>query len=358
MNEDLDSILEQCLTQIAEGRARPESCLLAYPERADELRPLLQAAVELWSVPRPELSSEARDRIEAQILGTARKNPRPLPVPRLRLPIPAHWRWALLGVSAAIVLIFLVTVLVHATAGTLPGSPLYPVKTLTEQTWLWLTPAYAEPDLHLKFAERRLEEFDALASQGIFEPALLDAMLEEQEAALRETEGLPGVVALPLLEDQREFSARQRETLTRLQGNAPGPLQNRLTTALQAGDDLDQRAERVMELLRASEPAGQTWPAPGQTWPPPGQEGSSPGQEGSSPGHERKTPGVEPVPPGREGTSPGQERTAPGQTLTPPGRERTPEPTHTPKPPNPNKPPTHTPKPPNPNKPPTHTPEP
>ena len=31
MNQELDSILEQSLSQIASGQARVESCLLAYP---------------------------------------------------------------------------------------------------------------------------------------------------------------------------------------------------------------------------------------------------------------------------------------------------------------------------------------
>jgi hypothetical protein len=346
MSEDLDSILEECLSQIEEGRARPESFLLAYPELADELRPLLQAAVEMWSVPKPALAPEARDRIEAQVLEAAGANRRLRPRRTWRLSIAAHWRWALLGLSAAIVLIFLFTMLVDAAAGVLPGSPLYPLKTATEQAWLLLTPAYGEPAVHLQLAERRLAEFEALADQGNYEPALLDAMLEQTEAALAAAGGLPSSVALPVLEDVKGFAAHQRQALERFQASAPGPVQNRLTTALQAGDGLGERAEREMELRRSSgEPPGQTWPAPGQTW-------SAPGQEQVPPGQERKTPGAleEPsdrihTPPAQDRTPPGQERTPPGQEKKPPGEERVPEPTSTPRPENTHKPPTNTPRP-------------
>jgi hypothetical protein len=346
MSEDLDSILEQCLTQIEEGRARPESFLIAYPEIADELRPLLQAAVEMWSVPKPALEPGAWDRIETQILEAAGANRRLRPARTWRLPIATHWRWALLGLSAAIVLIFLFATLVNAAAGVLPGSPLYPVKTATEQAWLLLTPAYGEPAVHLQLAERRLEEFEALAGQGAYEPALLDAMIEETEAALAETESLPSSVALPVLEGVQRFAARQQQALGRFQASAPGPVQNRLTTALQAGDGLGESAEREMELRRSSEePPGQTWPAPGQTWTPPGQEQVPPGQERKTPDTIKEPPGQTRTPPSYERTPPGQERTPPGQEKKPPGEERVPEPTNTPKPVNTHKPPTNTPRP-------------
>lgn len=345
MRQDLDTILEHCLSEIEEGRARPESFLLAYPELADELRPLLQAAVEMWSVPRPALAPEARDRIEAQILEAAGANRRLRPARTWRLPIPAHWRWALVGLSAAIVLIFLFATLVNAAAGVLPGSPLYPLKTATEDAWLLLTPTRAEPAVHLQLAERRLAEFEALADQGRYEPALLDAMIAETEAALGETEGLPSEAALPVLENLTGFSARQRQILERFQASAPTPLRNRLTTALQAGDGLGERAEREMELRRSSgEPSGQEWPAPGQTWTPPGQEVTPPSYF-KTPGEAQTPPGQTRTPPGQEREPPGQTRTPPGQEEKPPGQERVPEPTETPKPVNTHKPPTNTPRP-------------
>ena len=101
MNWELDSILEQSISQIAEGKARVESCLLAYPAQADELGPLLQASEELWAVPKPVISPAARARIESQLFeaavasGLVRRERKPLVLPRLlpQIVLP-RWRWA------------------------------------------------------------------------------------------------------------------------------------------------------------------------------------------------------------------------------------------------------------------------
>ena len=71
MNWELDTILEQSISQIAEGKARVESCLLAYPAHADELAPLLVVSEELLELPKPTISADARARIEGQLFEAA-----------------------------------------------------------------------------------------------------------------------------------------------------------------------------------------------------------------------------------------------------------------------------------------------
>jgi hypothetical protein len=68
MNNNSDAILEECLSQIITGRASLQSCLVSYPALADELRPLLLAAEQLWVAPKPFLTPEAKARIEARLL--------------------------------------------------------------------------------------------------------------------------------------------------------------------------------------------------------------------------------------------------------------------------------------------------
>ena len=75
MNWDIETILDQSISQIASGKARRESCLLAYPAFADELDPLLLAASTLQAIPVSTLSPAARAQIEAQILDAAAANP-------------------------------------------------------------------------------------------------------------------------------------------------------------------------------------------------------------------------------------------------------------------------------------------
>jgi hypothetical protein len=68
---DLDSILEQSLSQIAAGKADVEGCLASNPGVAGELAPLLLAAETLRAVPKPSLRPEARARIEERLLAAA-----------------------------------------------------------------------------------------------------------------------------------------------------------------------------------------------------------------------------------------------------------------------------------------------
>jgi hypothetical protein len=126
MNWELDTILEQSITQIAEGKARVESCLLAYPAHADELAPLLVVSQELLAHPKPAISAAAQARIEGQLFeaavasGLVRRERKPLVLPRLlpRIVLPA-WRPAYSAVAAMlVVVVLLMTTLVgSANAG-------------------------------------------------------------------------------------------------------------------------------------------------------------------------------------------------------------------------------------------------
>ncbi|MCK4975741.1 MAG: hypothetical protein KAS36_02275 [Anaerolineales bacterium] len=69
---DMNIILQSCLDLIQGGQDRLEPILSSYPEGADELRPLLTAALWLWSNrsafdPRPGFISNSRRRLVASI---------------------------------------------------------------------------------------------------------------------------------------------------------------------------------------------------------------------------------------------------------------------------------------------------
>ncbi len=231
MNWQLDSILEQSIAQMAEGKARVESCLLAYPAQAAELRPLLLAAEAVLAVPKPAMAPEARARIEAQLFeaavanGLLRRERKPLKLPRLRLPIALpRWRLAYSVLAAIVVVALLMTTTMVGAANALPGSPFYPVKLATEDVWLWVAPARDEPALHLRFAQRRLEEYRQLAVRGEYDDTLLDAMVTEVNAALDGIEQLPPAVALPLLVEAERVVAGQREVLAGMLADVPADM--------------------------------------------------------------------------------------------------------------------------------------
>jgi len=239
MNWELDSILEQSITQIAEGKARVESCLLAYPAHADDLRPLLLVSEAMLAMPKPAISPQAKARIEGQLfetgtaMGLVRKERKPLPrpgfvLPRLALP---RWHWAYGALAAMVIVVLFMGTLVGA-ANALPGSPLYRVKLASEEVWLWVAPARDEPALHLRFAQRRLDEYRELAAKGIHDETLLEAMVAQVDAALDDIEGLPPALALPLLDQVEEAVAEQRVVLGGMLADLPAPAKQQVDRIL------------------------------------------------------------------------------------------------------------------------------
>jgi hypothetical protein len=106
-------------------------------------------------------------------------------------------------------------------ANALPGSPFYPVKLATEEAWLWVAPAREKPALHLRFAQRRLEEYQELAEQGVYDESILDDMVAHVDAALDGIEELPPAIALELLDEVAEVVAEQQRVLTAMLADLP-----------------------------------------------------------------------------------------------------------------------------------------
>jgi hypothetical protein len=262
MNWELDDILEQSLSQIAAGRARVESCLLAYPTMAEELEPLLLAAEELRAIPKPVLAPEAKARIEGQVLAAAAADPRLRPSGR-RWPVFAlpRWRWALGALTALLVFSFLMmTTLVTASADALPDSALYPLKRATEDAWLWLTPARDEPELHLQLARRRLLEIEELSGQGKFDETVLEAMSDHIEAALTGVEDLPPAIALPVLDGMVELIEDGQGVLSALLDELPDASRRTVVAVIERSAGQAARAQTLSNSLRGGEPPLSTTP--------------------------------------------------------------------------------------------------
>jgi hypothetical protein len=262
MNWEVDTILEQSISQIAEGKARVESCLLAYPAHADELQPLLLTAETMLAAPKPVMSAEAKARIEGQLLeaavasGLARREKKPLPRPRLGslISLP-KWRPAYSALAALVIVVLLMTTLVGS-ANALPGSPLYPVKLVTEDVWLWVAPARVEPSLHLRFARRRLEEYQTLAERGVYDESVLDDMVAHIDAALDGVEDLPPAVALPILDEAEEVLAEQRVALTEVLADAPAASSPKIQRILGDAAAQTARVDTLRWVLRTYETDG------------------------------------------------------------------------------------------------------
>lgn len=156
MSKAFEKILDECLERLIQGESI-EECLARYPEQAAELEPLLRVALvakEASSLePRPELKAAARHRFQLALSDVERRQQRRGFALRWR------WRWAL-AITAVLLLILVAGgSTVAASSDSLPGEPLYPVKTAVEQVRLWFTTTdTGKAKLHAQFANRRAQE--------------------------------------------------------------------------------------------------------------------------------------------------------------------------------------------------------
>ncbi|MEW5869672.1 MAG: DUF5667 domain-containing protein [Chloroflexota bacterium] len=177
MSAKVDELIWQdCLERLQNGESL-ESVLARYPEQAAGLQPELEAAAWLLQrgpalAPRPGFVAASRRRLAR----------RWLPAPRLTRSCQALVNWSLrLQARKLVVYAMLVILLVgqmlnvakvaRASQVFLPGEPLYPLKTVLENTHLLLAfDAGRQANLHIEYAQRRLLEVQALILEGDYAP--------------------------------------------------------------------------------------------------------------------------------------------------------------------------------------------
>ncbi|TEU14840.1 MAG: hypothetical protein E3J21_14750, partial [Anaerolineales bacterium] len=242
---DLKAILDECLHDMSTRGESIERCLQRRPQHAGQLAPLIQVADHIRKTRHPTLSVSVTRAIEQRLLKRATE----LRQSRARL-------WSLpfslrpLGTVAATLIVILALVLaggggiVYASTDSLPGSPLYGVKRATEQVQLFLAPAGTKrSELHIRFAQKRMEEVQALAEvKGQVAEEALAAMAEETELALEEAEKAPAQDKLALLDKLVSLTQRQQAVLERVQTKAPEAAQKGLSRALEASQQGYEKA--------------------------------------------------------------------------------------------------------------------
>ena len=126
MNNELELILDSCLSQIEEGEASIDECLARYPEHAAQLHPLLKAATKLARardvMPDPQYRMRARSQLNAFM----QQNPQ-----RKRVS-PVLWRFSI--AFATVIMLFLASGTAFAQQA-LPGDTLYDWKLTSEHLW-------------------------------------------------------------------------------------------------------------------------------------------------------------------------------------------------------------------------------
>ncbi|MCA1554002.1 MAG: DUF5667 domain-containing protein [Chloroflexi bacterium] len=184
---NLEQILDDCLNDVAQGRATVEQYLTHHREFADELLPLLKLAQDIAAVPDVRPSPAFKRATRARLVA--------LPPSRSRYGERRRVLHVLFGSArlAPLALALLLVVLLgagtlHAANDALPGSPLYPIKRAIERIQFSRARDAAEQArLHLALADRRLTETLALTGAGDAERAAQSARAysDEVNAALR-----------------------------------------------------------------------------------------------------------------------------------------------------------------------------
>lgn len=280
------------------------------PDVAPALREALTTARVVRATPRPALSNAAVARIERRALEKFRAQSR-----HARRPLQFSFaRWAIAS-AVVLALILASTGTVAASASSLPGETLYPIKRFVEGAQLSLASGDKRPALHIKFAETRLSEIESLAAEGDIPPGLVQDLATETEAALT------GAPSVPVEQQAETYAAivsmtdHQQEVLARVLAKAPQPAQAALAHAQSVSAKGNKAALEAIGKL-GGVPPGQLKKTPGPEHTPPGQQKDMP----TLPAGAGAT--ATPQPPGKTHTPPRQVKTPPGlqKTKTPHGQ--------------------------------------
>ncbi len=282
MKRDFESILDECLHDIEEGQATIEMCVARYAQHAERLEALLRVAERVRTADHPQLPPSVMVAIEGCLLRRAvelrEARARAASALERRGEATPHWvgvkpprifSFGWLRVATVTLVLILALVLAGggvmvASAASLPGSPLYGVKRTTERVQFALTFGAADRAvLHLKFAERRLEEAAVLAvSRREFDEDTLSALNEEIELALLEARTVSEQDSMALWESIVDWTERQQRALQGMQCQALEGAQPQLVTAFETS----QRAQaEAIQVLKKERPVPQPSSTPRPT---------------------------------------------------------------------------------------------
>lgn len=216
-SREFDNVLDACLERLLVDGETVERCLQSFPQYADELKPLLETVLATRQASAIQPRLEFKDRARYQFYSALQTME-----PRKRY-LSFGWQpqWA---VSVAVVLALLLTGggTVAAAAGSMPDGPLYPVKLVTEQVWLVLTPsALGKVELYAEMADRRVLEIvrmtDESKPQHIERTARrLDTYLNKIAVLSSPEPAVAGVAMAPVVKQApvAEVAPLTREALT------------------------------------------------------------------------------------------------------------------------------------------------
>ena len=173
MGRDFDDILDECLERLAAGETISECCS-RYPEHADELAPLLLSASAVRQTARtaPHLAVARARGYERFAQALAQRSAAPAPSPSLWERLNSMLRTPMARpIMAAFAAIFVVLFVAGGTSvaarSSVPGEPLYWVKTTQESISLRMQrDDMGRSEQHARMANERSDEMHTLIERG------------------------------------------------------------------------------------------------------------------------------------------------------------------------------------------------
>lgn len=191
MSDHLYDAFDVCLSALATG-VDLESCLSLYPDLKEELRPALLAAQQARLLRHPEAPQTALVRSRAKMLSRAAELRAARKPFLLSFPVP---RLALATLAVVLVLFLSLNGLVIASAQSLPGDALYPVKRAAEDVSLKLAPsAEARQKMSQDYQQRRTNEVSSLLALDLVRNIALEGVIDETGDGQLVLDGIPVVV--------------------------------------------------------------------------------------------------------------------------------------------------------------------
>ena len=239
----LNEAFNDCLEMIKYQGATLTECLAKYPDMKSELEPVLKTALSLQSGPLVSPDRAFRTRVK----GTLVAGQTPVAKQQRGFAVrPFIYRVAAVTIALALIL----GSVGYASTDSMPDDPLYPVKQLIEKIRLAVTTDnQAEVELHLRLAQERLAEADAMAEEGKTDEArqALNDLNKEMREAYRLAGMVPGHDREILLAKFAVISQRHMLVLEGVLERAPESAKPAIERAIAHSQSGLDKADKAIE---------------------------------------------------------------------------------------------------------------
>lgn len=184
---NLTTITDDCLARLAHGESVAD-CLARYPEAAEQLAPMLSAAVQLAAFSQARLNDGQRLRAKVTLREELAAQRAQHGRSKHALGITGWARLRVAPLSAMVAVLLFVTVAFSTVAASQPGDLAYPVRVAVERAPALVQPSPARrAAAELAAADRRLTD---LARDEAGDPVAVGALLRSDQAAVERAAAL------------------------------------------------------------------------------------------------------------------------------------------------------------------------